>query len=217
MARTAAGPASEERREQIVEAALRVFADKGYDAATTKDIAHAAGVTPGLIYHYFQDKRALLATIFAERSAVGITAEMLTAEGMDDLDPRVLLPLLVTRLLDGLESAENAGPFHVLMGEAMHDPQMRMLFNERVAGTVTALAGYLEHQMERGRLRRLNPTLVAQLLMGSIMSCVIRRVLTQDPALRAYTREQIAATVVDMALGGLEARPLRDEPLPGSA
>jgi AcrR family transcriptional regulator len=207
MARIAAGPASEERRQQIVEAALRVFAARGFDAATTKDIAHEAGVTPGLIYHYFEDKRALLATILAERSAVGIATETLTAEGMDDLDPHVLLPLLITRLLEGLESAENAGPFHVLMGEAMHDPQMRTLFNERIAGVVAALAEYLGRQMERGRLRRLNPTLVAQLLLGSLMSCVIRRVLTQDPALRSYTREQIAATVVDMVLGGLEARP----------
>ncbi len=209
MARIAAGPASEERRLQIVEAALRVFADKGYTAATTKDIAHEAGVTPGLIYHYFVDKRALLVTILAERSPLGIAAEALATEGMDELDPHVLLPLLVTRLLEGLESTENAGPFHVLMGEAMHDPEMRRLFNERTAGVVATLSGYLSRQMERGTLRTLNPTLVAQLLLGSIMSCVIRRVLTQDLALRAYTREQIATTVVDMMLAGLEARPPR--------
>jgi AcrR family transcriptional regulator len=209
MARTAAGPASEERRHQIVEAALRVFADKGYSSATTKDIAHEAGVTPGLIYHYFEDKRALLAAILVERSPAGIAAEALAAEGMDELDPRVLLPLLVTKLLERLEAAENAGPFHVLMGEAMHDPEMKKLFNERTADVVKTLAAYLERQMERGRLRQLNPSLVAQLLLGSVMSCVIRRVLTRDPALTSYTREQIAATVADMVLGGLEAHPAR--------
>ena len=209
MARIAAGPASEERRQQIVEAALHVFADKGYSAATTKDIAHEAGVTPGLIYHYFEDKRALLASIVAERSPAGIAAEALAVEGMDDLDPRILLPLLVTKLLEGLESAQNAGPYHVLMAEAMHDPEMKKLFNERTADVVKTLAAYLERQMERGALRQLNPSLVAQLLLGSIMSCVIRRVLTRDPALTSYTREQIAATVADMVLGGLEAHPAR--------
>jgi AcrR family transcriptional regulator len=207
MARIAAGPASEERRHQIMEAALRVFADKGYSAATTKDIAHEAGVTPGLIYHYFEDKRALLAAILTERSPVGVAAEALAAEGMDELDPRVLLPLLVTKLLERLEAAENSGPFHVLMGEAMHDPEMRRLFNDRTASVVESLAGYLGRQMERGRLRQLNPTLVAQLLLGSIMSCVIRRVLTHDPALTSYTREHIAATVADLVLSGLEAHP----------
>lgn len=188
---------------------MRVFADKGYSAATTKDVAHDAGVTPGLIYHYFEDKRALLAAVFAERTPVGIAEDLLAADGMDDLDPRVLLPLLVTKLLERLESAENACAFHLLMGEALRDPEMRTLFNVRIANVVDALAGYLRHQMERGRLRQLNPTLVAQLLLGSLMSCVIRRALTHDPALSAYTREQIAATAVDMVLGGLEAHPTR--------
>ena len=51
----------EKKRQQIMEAALIVFAEKGYEKATNKDIAEAAGVgSPGLIYHYFEDKGDLL-------------------------------------------------------------------------------------------------------------------------------------------------------------
>jgi AcrR family transcriptional regulator len=39
----------EDRREQIIDAAMRVFAQKGFSGATNKDIAHEAGITPGLI------------------------------------------------------------------------------------------------------------------------------------------------------------------------
>ena len=48
----------ENRREQIMESALRVFAKKGFTGASNKDIAREAGITPGLIYHYFESKEA---------------------------------------------------------------------------------------------------------------------------------------------------------------
>src|SRR5436190_1207531 len=48
----------EDRREQIIDAAMHVFAQKGFTKATNKDIAHEAGITPGLIYYYFESKDA---------------------------------------------------------------------------------------------------------------------------------------------------------------
>ena len=51
------------RREQIVEAATRVFAEKGFHRATKREVARAAGVSEGTIYNYFEDKEALLLTI----------------------------------------------------------------------------------------------------------------------------------------------------------
>ncbi|MFI7135860.1 TetR/AcrR family transcriptional regulator [Nonomuraea sp. NPDC050153] len=55
------------RREQLLDAALRVFADKGVDGATVKDVAQAAGVTPGLLYRYFDSKEAMVETLLSER------------------------------------------------------------------------------------------------------------------------------------------------------
>jgi AcrR family transcriptional regulator len=51
------------RREQIVGAAMRVFAEKGFRRATTREVARAAGVSEGTIYNYFEDKDALLLAI----------------------------------------------------------------------------------------------------------------------------------------------------------
>src|SRR5919107_5394768 len=51
------------RRGQIVEAATRVFAEKGFRRATTREVALAAGVSEGTIYNYFEDKDALLLAI----------------------------------------------------------------------------------------------------------------------------------------------------------
>jgi TetR/AcrR family transcriptional regulator, fatty acid metabolism regulator protein len=56
----------EDRRTRIVEAAVHVFARKGYHAARVGDIAAEAGVAHGLLYHYFSSKEELLETIFRE-------------------------------------------------------------------------------------------------------------------------------------------------------
>src|SRR5438552_18710921 len=48
------------RRAQILDAATKVFAEKGFHRATVKDIARAAGVADGTIYTYFENKTAVL-------------------------------------------------------------------------------------------------------------------------------------------------------------
>ena len=58
--------APEERRQQILQAAVRAFARKGYHACRVSDIAAEAGVAYGLVYHYFASKEALLQAIFDE-------------------------------------------------------------------------------------------------------------------------------------------------------
>jgi TetR/AcrR family transcriptional regulator, fatty acid metabolism regulator protein len=56
----------EERRRQILQAAVRAFARKGYHACRVSDIAKEAGVAYGLVYHYYHSKETLLEAIFKE-------------------------------------------------------------------------------------------------------------------------------------------------------
>jgi len=58
--------AHEERRRQILEAAVRVFARSGYHGSRVGDIAEEAGVAHGLLYHYFSSKEQVLQTVFRE-------------------------------------------------------------------------------------------------------------------------------------------------------
>jgi len=53
-----------DRRRQILAAAVKVFAEKGFHEARVGDIAEEAGIAYGLVYHYFDSKEALLETIF---------------------------------------------------------------------------------------------------------------------------------------------------------
>lgn len=58
--------AQEEKRRQILDAAVRTFARKGYHATRVGDIAEEAGVAYGLVYHYFESKEDVLETIFRD-------------------------------------------------------------------------------------------------------------------------------------------------------
>jgi AcrR family transcriptional regulator len=58
--------AQEERRRQILDAAVRVFARSGYHGSRVGDIAQEAGVAHGLLYHYFSSKEEVLHTVFRE-------------------------------------------------------------------------------------------------------------------------------------------------------
>ena len=57
---------AESRRDELLAAAVRVFARKGYHTCRVSDIADEAGASHGLVYHYFSSKDEVLETIFRE-------------------------------------------------------------------------------------------------------------------------------------------------------
>ena len=71
MARTAAAV---DRRRQILDAAVRVFARQGYHACRVSDIADEAGVAYGLVYHYFRSKDEVMNELFTERWSLLLAA-----------------------------------------------------------------------------------------------------------------------------------------------
>src|SRR3954468_22913727 len=63
-----------DRRRQILDAAVRVFARQGFHTCRVSDIADEAGVAYGLVYHYFQSKEQVLDTLFLQRWRVLLDA-----------------------------------------------------------------------------------------------------------------------------------------------
>jgi TetR/AcrR family fatty acid metabolism transcriptional regulator len=59
--------AAADKRRQILDAAIRVFARQGFHACRVSDVADEAGVAYGLVYHYFDSKEEILNTLFTER------------------------------------------------------------------------------------------------------------------------------------------------------
>ena len=213
MARIAAGPTGEVRREQIIDAAMAVFAERGYAEATNKDIARLAGVTPPLIYHYFRTKRDLFHAILCERSPIGNCTELLAADGVEGLPPRLLLTRFGVDLLARLESTHNSPTFQMMATESMRDDEVKTLFAELLQALEGAVAGYLRMQMAAGALRPLEPGLVARVFLGSLVhaSMYSNKLCIPGAGGPTYTHEQIVDTLVDVTLDGLAMQ----VPVPG--
>src|SRR5665811_1996691 len=69
-----AAPAAVDKRRQILDAAVRVFARQGFHSTRVSDIADEAGVAYGLVYHYFRSKDEVLNELFSERWSLLLAA-----------------------------------------------------------------------------------------------------------------------------------------------
>jgi len=191
----------EDRREQIAEAAMRVFAQKGYMRATNKDIAREAGITTGLIYHYFDSKEALLKAIVELRSPVQLTRS-LTPE-MLALPVETLLRSLLLQMLDVVEGEQFVQLLRVYLPEVMHNPGLSVLGLPSYQQAIRSLGEYLAAKMESGELRRADASMAAQVLMSGLMGFVLRRQVLHDTSVLQYSHEQIIDSVLDLSLHGL--------------
>ena len=117
MTRTVMDPG--ERRRELLACAMRLFAEEGYDNVSVRAVARAAGVAPGLAYHYFDSKERMFAEAigdYARRCAEGINA-ILDEEG-PSLDER--LDRAVS-LASGHASFLHEAYFHAEGHGALHD------------------------------------------------------------------------------------------------
>ncbi len=194
----------EDRREQILDAAIRVFAQKGFTRATNKDIAREAGITPGLIYHYFESKEAVMKAIIESRSPLGMLRS-LPPETLE-LPPETFLPFLLKQVLGIVEGEDFVRLIRVFLPEIIHNPEMLPIGASALQQALGFLVNYLTSKVESGQLRRGDASLTAQVLLGSMVGFVLRRQILRDPVALLLTQEQIANAIVDNVLYGLKPR-----------
>jgi TetR/AcrR family fatty acid metabolism transcriptional regulator len=155
---------SEDKRQLILDAAVRVFARSGYHAARVGDIAAEAGVAHGLLYHYFDSKEELLATIFRET-----WAELLQAlrEVEDDAGPAGEQLRQVTAIL--LRSwRRNPDLVRVLVREVARSPQLGGRVDE-IGQAFSAIERIIERGQRAGELRRdVDPRLASWIVYGAL-------------------------------------------------
>jgi AcrR family transcriptional regulator len=154
---------AERRREQLLDAALDVFARKGIAGASVKDIAAAAGVTQGLLYHYFEGKNALLESLLQERSFLPQLRRQL--ESAADRSADDVLPELVRDYRRVL--SENAGLVTLFFSASTHE-HVRAAMLEFIAEGQKLLAGYLESRVAAGELRPHDTSLLAKTLLAAV-------------------------------------------------
>jgi AcrR family transcriptional regulator len=198
----------ESRRQQIIDGALQVFSTKGFEKATNKDIAAAAGIgSPGLIYHYFKDKNDLFEQVIEQRLPV---LQLLNhhEDEMMTKSPGDALTIFGKAFLEALEDSQSIALIKLLLSEAFRRPDMAEMFNSVGPSRSTAfLTRYLAKQMSLGVIKPINPGAAARCFIGSLVVYIMTRELFRQPDAQQISSDTMVATAVEVFLQGIEISP----------
>jgi TetR/AcrR family fatty acid metabolism transcriptional regulator len=191
-----ARPKVADKRRRILEAAIRVFARKGYFAARVSDIAKKAGVADGTIYLYFRSKEDVLVRLFDEVMSEHVEEAREAVRALPSA-PERLLAIAERHLAVLGENRDLAAVFQVELRQSTR-------FMERFTASwlrdyFALLDEVLEEGQRDGSLRTdVNRKLAAKVLFGALDETVTSWLLSE----KRYSLTDSAAPVVDLFLRG---------------
>jgi AcrR family transcriptional regulator len=186
------------RRTQILDAATRVFADKGFNRATIRDVAQAAGVADGTIYNYFANKTDLLFGLLDRLNDTERRPASL-AQAAEASVPAFFRAYLRERV-EALWS--NAELFRAVLPELLANPELRARYYDEVIAPTMALGeDAFRELIAHGMIRELDLKLTTRMLAGSVLGLMVLQLLG-DETLAARWQE-IPDTLADLLLSGL--------------
>ena len=189
-----------ERPAQILDAAERVFNRRGYDRATTREIAAEAGVSEETLYNYFPSKRAmLLALIDSIGESWRQDIERIQAETLED----AMAQLIAHRMRFAQEH-----PTTILtLQQAVLDPEVGRHLDAMIRRGQDDLMDRFRALSASGALRPVDPFVAEEALASMIMGLTIGIELAAAGWHREpLPPEEIARALVDVLMNGLRAK-----------
>lgn len=188
------------RRQQIIEAAYRCFARKGFHQTTMREIYEEAGLSPGAVYHYFDGKDAIIRASFEfdrERSLD------LFEQAAASPDPLQALRGLVEFFFQGLESAAALGAGRVNVqgwGEALVNPVLLDSVRSGFDGYLDALTTTVQNAQGTGQIEPgVDPQMVGRMFLSLYFGMELQKALFPEIEIGLYRSaiERLLLTPVD--------------------
>ena len=190
-----------DRAQQIIEAAVRVFARKGYYNSRVSDIAREAGIAAGTIYLYFKTKDDILVTLFRDKMAefVGALRKAIADEPDAASKVRRLVALHFRMLEENPQLAEGV-QVELRQGQKF----FRGASSQEIGAYFALIGSMLEEGVAEGRFRSSLPVKVAtKMLFGAMDQMATSWVLGK----RGYRLVDTADAVAEIFLQGVAATP----------
>lgn len=189
------------RREQLTQTALRLFAEKGYRGTSVRDIARAAGVNEGLLYHYFSSKGDLFRAVLDHYAPVRAFGVFLRAAGPHPSE-HALDDALRTFGREFVARIREYRAFIVAMlTEAPSDPELGAILSEFLRATSDDITRFLVEYRAAGQIdTRIPIEAAARALQGSLMLHVLTELL-RPPSSSAETDESLDDLITALVSG----------------
>ena len=188
------------RRNQILDAAAKVFAEKGFHPTTIKDIAVEAGIAHGTIYNYFENKTALLLGIFDRMKASVIQENIPLAP--DGIDLRTFIRTFIALPLISLKK-DNFALFRIVISEMMVNEELRTLYYKQILEpTLTLAEPFFQEQAAKQGLNPADARLTIRAISGIVMGLTLEYILG-DSVLTAQW-EEVPDFLTNLILHGIQ-------------
>ncbi len=188
------------RRNQILDAAAKVFAEKGFHPTTIKDIAAEAGIAHGTIYNYFENKTALLLGIF-DRVKASIMQENVPP-ALDDMDLDTFIRTVLPLPLMGLKK-DNFALFRIVVSEMMVNEELRTLYYQQVLEpTLTMADGYFQKQAAKRGVSPARAKLTVRAISGMILGLMLEYIMGDSTLTTQW--EELPDVLADLILSGIQ-------------
>jgi len=157
---------AEARPEEILDAALDVFTESGFDAARMEDIARRAGISKGGLYLYFDSKQALLKALIESRvapiaGAIGAVADA------GAIDPKAALYALARAIAAKIVDPRNIAVPRLVLSVSQTFPEIAEFYRERVMHVGRSAIGRLiKSGIERGVFRKVDIDAATRAFVG---------------------------------------------------
>ncbi len=195
---------SPEKTSLILDAAVKVFADKGYYGARVSDIAQEAGIAYGLVYHYFKNKEDLLISIFRTRwSEFDHAVRTIMSEKED---PREMIHSIISFLFHSYKN--NPKMIEVMILDVAKSARF---FNgdniKQFTDVFTLISEIVRRGQERGVFRKgLDPKLAAYSMYGTVERIMLWWILEGKKAITDQEARSTTEMVATILLSGLEQK-----------
>ena len=200
--------AGEERRSQILSVAVSLFSERGFRGTTTKEIAHAAGVSEAMVFRHFATKEELYAAILDHKacSHENFDPAVMAADAIERKDDRAVFESLA---LGALNHHEKDPEFQrLLLHSALEKHQLaEMFFNEFVRRVYEFLGAYIRERQSDGAFVEVDPAIVVRCFIGMVMHQSLNNNLW-DPGRRLLniSNERAAKHFTDILLNGITVK-----------
>ena len=200
--------AGEERRSQILAVAVSLFSQRGFRGTTTKEIAHAAGVSEAMVFRHFATKEELYAAILDHKacSHENFDPAVMAAEAIKRKDDRAVFESLA---LGALNHHEKDPEFQrLLLHSALEKHQLaEMFFNEFVRRVYEFLGAYISERQRDGAFMEVDPAIVVRCFIGMVMHQSLNNNLWDpDRRLLNISNESAAKYFTDILLNGITVK-----------
>jgi AcrR family transcriptional regulator len=200
--------AAEDRRQQILRIAVNLFAQRGFRGTTTKEIAHAAGISEAIIFRHFATKQELYSAILDD--CMG-TRSAHPCEAIDEAvlsnDDRVVFETIAVEILNFHD--ENPEFQRLLLHSALEGHELAQMFWDKgIMRTYEFLGGYVHRRQTEGAFRQMDPMVVIRSFLGMIIHHSINNNLwDKSRQIINLTNEEAAHQFTEVLLLGTLSRP----------